>query len=73
MIPNISFMTLTEGGNASPFEGIGTALSSVWSWFSSMISTANSYPIIWIGLAFGIAGATVGLLRRATRVGGRRR
>ena len=40
MISDLDYMTLT-GGNASPFEGIGTALSSVWSWFSSMISTAN--------------------------------
>lgn len=60
--------TVTTG-----LETIGNVVSQVWSWFGDAVSTANSNIVMWIPVGFGIAGATVGLLRRATRVGGRRR
>lgn len=53
--------------------GIEHALSLVWSGFGDAVTTANANPVMWVGVGFGIAGATVGLLRRASRVGGRRR
>ena len=54
-------------------ETISTVVSQVWTWFGTAVSEANSNPVMWVPVAFGIAGASVGLLRRATRVGGRRR
>ena len=52
---------------------ITTIVTEVWGWFAGVISTANSNPVMWVPVGFGIAGASVGLLRRATRVGGGRR
>ena len=54
-------------------ETITTVVSQVWTWFGSVVNTANSTPVMWLPVGFGVAGATVGLLRRATRIGGRRR
>ena len=52
---------------------ISTVVTSVWGWFSGVVTTANSNVVMWVPVGFGIAGASVGLLRRATRVGGRKR
>ena len=52
---------------------IGSVVTQVWTWFGNCVTTANTNLVMWVPVAFGIAGATVGLLRRATRVGGRRR
>ncbi len=52
---------------------IGTIVTQCWTWFTGVITTANSNPVMWVPVGFGIAGASVGLLRRATRVGGGRR
>lgn len=53
--------------------GLGTALTAVWGYIGDAISFANDNPVVWAGAAFGIAGAAIGLLKRAVRVGGRRR
>lgn len=49
-------------------ESISTVVAEVWTWFGSAISIANANPVMWVPVAFGIAGASVGLLRKATRV-----
>ena len=54
-------------------ETISTVVTQVWTWFATAVTTANSNPVMWVPVGFGIAGASVGLLRRATRVGGGRR
>lgn len=54
-------------------EGIGTALTFVWDGFASTITTFNTYPVLWVGAAIGIAGALISLVKRSVRVGGRRR
>lgn len=54
-------------------ETISTVVTQVWTWFATAVTTANSNPVMWVPVGFGIAGASVGLLRRATRVGGRKR
>ena len=46
-----------------------TVVGNVWDAASGYISTATSQPILFIPLAFGFAGATVGLFRRMTRLG----
>lgn len=53
--------------------GLNTALSFVWDAFGTTIGTFNSNPVLWLGCAFGIAGALISLVKRAVRVGGRRR
>ena len=54
-----------------------TALSgmigNVWTEVGNYITTATSEPVLLIPVAFGFAGATVGLFRRMTRLGGKRR
>lgn len=62
-----------EGTTTTGLETIATVVGQCWTWFSGAVATANSNPVMWVPVGFGIAGATIGLLRRATRVGGRRR
>ena len=69
MMPNV-LVTATEPAISSGFT---TALSQVWTMFTSCISTMNENPVMWLGSAFGAAGAIIGLVKRSTRVGGRRR
>lgn len=71
MLPNI-MVTATES-TPTIAAGFGTALSEVWSMFTSCISTFNENPIMWLGSAFGAAGAIIGLVKRSTSVGRRRR
>ena len=52
---------------------ISTVVTSVWGWFAGVVTTANTNLVMWVPVGFGISGASVGLLRRATRVGGRKR
>ena len=52
---------------------VSGVVADVWGYFADCVTTANTNLVMWVPVAFGIAGATVGLLRRATRVGGRRR
>lgn len=53
--------------------GLATALSFVWDSFASTIGTFNANPVLWLGCAIGLAGALISLVKRAVRVGGRRR
>ena len=53
--------------------GLTTALSFVWESFTTTVGTFNEYPVLWVGCAIGIAGALISLVKRAVRVGGRRR
>ena len=64
---------VATSGGASLGTGITTALAWVWDAFGGAVTTFNEYPVLWAGTAFGLAGACIGLLKRATRVGGRRR
>ena len=48
-------------------------VTQVWTAATDYIGTATDQPILFIPLAFGFAGATVGLFRRMTRLGGRSR
>lgn len=54
-----------------------TALSgmvtNIWTAVGDYITTATEEPVLLIPLAFGFAGATVGLFKRMTRLGGRGR
>jgi len=54
-------------------EGLSTALAFVWDSFSTTIATFNSHPVLWLGCAIGLAGALISLVKRAVRVGGKRR
>lgn len=54
-------------------EGLTTALTFVWDGFTSTVGVFNTYPVLWVGAAVGIAGALISLVKRAVRVGGRRR
>lgn len=65
---------LTATQNAPTIaSGFTTALDTVWSMFTTGIDTMNANPIMWLGTAFGAAGAIIGLVKGATRVGRRRR
>lgn len=52
---------------------LATIVTQVWSWLATLSADANLQPILLIAPAFGVAGATIGLFKRATRIGGRRR
>ena len=65
-------LIMTEGAGGG-LSTIGTVVTQAWTWFTGVVTTANANPVMWVPVAFGIAGASVGLLRRATRVGGRRK
>lgn len=54
-------------------DGLTTALTFVWDGFATAVTTFNTYPVLWLGAAIGIAGALISLVKRAVRVGGRRR
>jgi len=72
MLPD---MIVRAEGEAVPgiASGFTTALDTVWTMFGTCIGTFNSNPILWLGTAFGAAGAIVGLVKRSTSVGRRRR
>lgn len=72
MLPNV-MITMTEGSAPGIASGFATALSEVWTMFGGAIDTFNTHPILWLGSAFGAAGAIVGLVKRSTSVGRRRR
>jgi len=62
-----------DGTTSGIASGLATALTFVWDSFSSTIGTFNSNPVLWLGCAIGLAGALISLVKRAVRVGGRRR
>lgn len=52
---------------------LGTVLTEVWSWLTSVITLAGNQPILLIPCGIGVAGALVGLFKRSVKVGGRGR
>lgn len=72
MLPNL-LVTATENSTPGIATGFSTALDTVWSMFGSCINTFNQNPIMWLGAAFGAAGAIIGLVKRSTSVGRRRK
>lgn len=66
-------LTASESATGTDLTGISTVVTKVWEWFTGFVGTATDNPVILVPIGFGIAGATVGLFRRATRVGGRRK
>lgn len=68
-------LVTASGGESTPAiaSGFSTALAEVWDMFTSCISTFNANPIMWLGAAFGAAGAIIGLVKKSTSVGRRRR
>ena len=55
------------------WDALSGMIGNVWTQIGSYITLATSQPVLLIPTAFGFAGATVGLFRRMTRLGGRRR
>lgn len=37
------------------------------------ITFMNNNPIMWVGIGFGFVGAGIGLVKKASKVGGRRK
>lgn len=72
MLPDL-LLTASEGTTPGIASGFSTALSTVWDMFGSCINTFNQNPIMWLGAAFGAAGAVIGLVKKSTSVGRRRR
>ena len=52
---------------------LGNVLTAVWGWFGDVIDLAGDQPILLIPAGIGVAGALIGLFKRAVRVGGRRK
>lgn len=71
MLPDV-MVTATQSAPTIA-SGFTTALSEVWTMFTSCITTFNDNPILWLGSAFGAAGAIIGLVKRSTSVGRRRK
>lgn len=58
---------------ATLWTSLNTMVGHVWDSIGSYITLATGQPVLLIPLAFGFAGATVGLFKRMTRLGGRSR
>ena len=67
------FTTMTTTTDYSGLDGIGQVVTKVVSWFGDTIGIFNDHPVMWVPVGFGIVGAGIGLVRRATRIGGGRR
>lgn len=67
------FTTMTTSTDYSGLDGISTVVTKVVSWFGDGIAVFNDHPVMWVPVGFGILGATIGLVRRATKIGGGRR
>lgn len=50
-----------------------TVVSDVIGVAGQVITFMNGNPIMWVGIGFGFVGAAIGLVKKASRVGGRRR
>lgn len=72
MLPEM-FVTATTGTDYSGLTGIGTVVTQVISWFGDAVGVFNDHPVMWIPCGMGILGAAIGLVRRATKIGGGRR
>lgn len=54
-------------------EILSTIFSEVLNLGSTTINWMTAYPITLVGVGFGFVGASISLVKRAMRVGGRRR
>lgn len=54
-------------------EILSTVFAEVLDLGSTTITWMTAYPITLVGVGFGFVGATISLVKRAMRVGGRRR
>lgn len=52
---------------------IGTIVTAGFGWLGTAFSTAATHTEMYIPLGIGIVGAAVGLFKRSTRIGGKRR
>ena len=51
---------------------ISTIVTAAWGWFGEAFTQAATHTEMYIPVAIGIVGASIGLFKRAVRVGGRR-
>ena len=54
-------------------EVITGVVTNVWTMFGTTITQFNENAVMWLPVGIGIVGSMIGLVRRATRVGGSRR
>lgn len=54
-------------------SSIGTIVTAGFGWLGTAFTTAASHTEMYIPLGIGVVGAAIGLFRRSTRVGGKRR
>lgn len=52
---------------------IGTIVTAAFGWLGTAFTTATTHTEMYIPLGIGVVGAAIGLFRRSTRVGGKRR
>lgn len=62
-----------EGNTSTLITTLGTNVTQAWSWLGDLLGNTTLVPVLMIPVAFGVARATIGLFRSATRLGGRRR
>lgn len=60
-----------EGGTATSV--LTQVVTDVLSVAGSCITFMNNNPIMWVGVGFGFVGAGIGLVKKASKVGGRKR
>ena len=54
-------------------QSIGTIVTAAFGWLGTAFTTASTHTEMYIPLGIGVVGAAVGLFKRSTRVGGRRK
>lgn len=54
-------------------QAISTIVTAAWGWFGEAFTQAGNHTEMYIPLAIGIVGASIGLFKRAIRIGGKRR
>lgn len=53
-------------------DAVSTIVTQAWSWFAEAFTQAQSHTEMYIPLAIGIVGASIGLFKRAVRIGSRK-
>ena len=54
-------------------QSIGAIVTAAFGWLGTAFTTASTHTEMYIPLGIGVVGAAVGLFKRSTRVGGRRK
>jgi hypothetical protein len=60
-----------EGGTATSI--LSQVVTDVIGVGGQCISFMNANPIMWVGVGFGFVGAGINLVKKASKVGGRKR